>query len=312
MEKFSDRWKSMKFLKERNDQDTSGDAALARQLVDQESKHLSEERQRQEKLDVAYARKLSSHDSEPRSLMASMVIPPGLRRKQQQNHHIRDCPGNHGLKVSEIIGTQRALCNNCQKVISNCHVYSCSICDFDVCSSCVSPEVAVTSALGDEAPLKAKQKAFNREPAHMCHIPCVIGDNGVCVEMMIDTGAQSSVMSSSLAQELNLSIDHRHRGVASGVGQAQIIGISRDVPCIFNGDMMEFSMDFLILEMKPPQRLLIMGLDQLRKYKCLVDLERSILIFGGTGGLEVPMLPPDKIPLGSRYDFRDLESCNVS
>lgn len=310
MEKFSSRFKNMSFVRERNDQDTSGDASLARQVEDQEAKLLSNQRQRQEKSDVAYARKISGQDSAPRSLMGLMTTPPGLRRKKPD--HVDNCPGNHGLKVSEITGTQRALCNKCQTVISDCHVYSCSICDFDVCSACVSPEVAVTSALGDDTPNMTQKSAFQRQLAHMCHIACVISNNSVCVEMMVDTGAQSSVMSSSLAQELNVSIDTRHKGIASGVGQAQIIGIARDIPCTFNGDMMEFSMDFLILEMKPAQQLLIMGLDQLRKYKCLVDLERSILIFGGTGGLEVPMMPPDSSAIRNPYEFRDFEACNLS
>merc|ERR1712226_30957 len=58
-------------------------------------------------------------------------------------------------------------------------------------------------------------------PPSLCHVPCVIGKD-VCVEMMVDTGAQTSVMSLSLAKQLNLDsrIDRRHQGVAAGVGRA--------------------------------------------------------------------------------------------
>ena len=38
--------------------------------------------------------------------------------------------------------------------------------------------------------------------------------------------------------------------------------------------------------------LIILGLDQLRKFKCIVDLERSVLIFGGAGGVEVSFVTP--------------------
>merc|ERR1712007_36690 len=38
------------------------------------------------------------------------------------------------------------------------------------------------------------------------------------------------------------------------------------------------------------QPLLLLGLDQLRIYRCLVDLERNSLVFGGHGGVEVPFV----------------------
>jgi len=50
----------------------------------------------------------------------------------------------------------------------------------------------------------------------------------------------------------------------------------------------EFSLNFAVLQMQ--EHLLLLGLDQMRYYKCLVDLERSCLVFGGHGGVEVPFL----------------------
>eukprot|EP00567_Pseudictyota_dubia_P007790 CAMPEP_0197450298 /NCGR_PEP_ID=MMETSP1175-20131217/24759_1 /TAXON_ID=1003142 /ORGANISM="Triceratium dubium, Strain CCMP147" /LENGTH=233 /DNA_ID=CAMNT_0042982679 /DNA_START=152 /DNA_END=853 /DNA_ORIENTATION=- len=126
---------------------------------------------------------------------------------------------------------------------------------------------------------------------HMCEVACVVG-NGICVEMMVDSGAQTSVMSSSLARELGLEgqIDRREMGVASGVGKARIVGRIRNVVCALA--MVEFNMDFVVLDV--PDKLMLLGLDQLRRFKCIIDLEREVLVFGGQGGVDVPMLPPNE------------------
>jgi len=128
-----------------------------------------------------------------------------------------------------------------------------------------------------------------RLPAHMCVVPCVIGDN-VCVEMMVDTGAQSSVISAPLVQKLGIEsskLDRSECGIAAGVGRANIVGKLRNVLCEFGH--VEFAIDFIVLDISDP--ILLLGLDQMRKYKCIVDLEREKLIFGGAGGVEVPFLP---------------------
>jgi len=141
------------------------------------------------------------------------------------------------------------------------------------------------------------QQVVVQRPPHMCVVPAVMGPNSICVEMMVDTGAQHSVVSYSLAQELGLSdsIDRRYQGVASGVGRAKILGLIRNVVCELGH--VEFLMDFSVLETTAGQggdKLLLLGLDLMRKYKCIVDLERQTLIFGGKDGVEVSMLPPDE------------------
>lgn len=37
----------------------------------------------------------------------------------------------------------------------------------------------------------------------------------------------------------------------------------------------------------------ILGLDQMRRFKCLVDLDRNVLIFGGRDGVSVEFLPKE-------------------
>merc|ERR1711982_288262 len=117
-----------------------------------------------------------------------------------------------------------------------------------------------------------------QQQTHMCLVPCELG-NGVCMEMLVDTGAQSSVISYSLAQRLNITnnLDTSHQGVAAGVGRARIMGKLRDIACTIGH--VEFAMDFMVLDVQ--DQLLLLGLDQMRKYKCIVDLERELLIFGG-------------------------------
>jgi hypothetical protein len=133
-----------------------------------------------------------------------------------------------------------------------------------------------------------------RRRTHMCHVPCIIGYHQTCVEMMVDTGAESSVISLELARDLGLdtTMDRRTQGVASGVGTARILGTIRDVVVTFGH--VEFLMQFIVLEI--PGKMLLLGMDQMRKYNCIINLQRDVLIFGGTGGVEVPMLPPDRQP----------------
>jgi hypothetical protein len=134
--------------------------------------------------------------------------------------------------------------------------------------------------------------------AHMCLVPCTICD--ITVEMLVDTGAQMSIMSMPLVRRLGVcdAIDARYRGIAAGVGRANISGRLYGVPCRFGNGHVEFAMEFMVLDVM--DEIAILGLDQLRKYNCLIDVggENGRLIFGGIGGVEVDMLPPNE----SRFD----------
>ncbi|CAB9524952.1 DDI1 homolog 2 [Seminavis robusta] len=118
---------------------------------------------------------------------------------------------------------------------------------------------------------------------HLLHVPCEI--NHRLVEMMVDTGAQTSVLSSGLMHKLGLArfLNTRHQGVATGVGSAQILG--RIERCPVQIGHAEFLLYFSVLE--TPDDLMILGIDQLRRFNCLVDLGSNKLIFGGRGGVEV-------------------------
>jgi DNA damage-inducible protein 1 len=104
-----------------------------------------------------------------------------------------------------------------------------------------------------------------------------------------------------LARELGLEsqIDKSHQGIAAGVGRARIVGKIRNVGCELGH--VEFPMDFMVLDVK--DKLLLLGLDLMRRYNCIVDMEKDVLIFGGRGGVEVAMLPADEQQIALRNQF---------
>lgn len=123
----------------------------------------------------------------------------------------------------------------------------------------------------------------------LLYVACEMGNRAV--EMMVDTGAQSSVISMPLVRTLGLEsrLDSRYQGMAAGVGTARILGKLRGVPVKIGH--VEFALDFSVLGVDQP--LLMLGIDQMRRFRCVVNLERDCLIFGGTDGVEVPFLPSD-------------------
>mmetsp|Transcript_7052 Transcript_7052/g.16323 ORF Transcript_7052/g.16323 Transcript_7052/m.16323 type:complete len:248 (-) Transcript_7052:1205-1948(-) len=209
-----------------------------------------------------------------------------------------NCPGRHGLEPFQASNMQRVSCNGCSNTIANGRkVWSCVQCNFDLCEACHRRGV-LSSSVPDHSSHSSPSSSPQIPSSHMCLVPCQIGS--MTVEMLVDTGAQSSVLSSAVVRQLGLTgrVDRRYQGVAAGVGRARISGKLRDVVCAF-GQHVEFPMDFIILSVDDP--LCIMGLDQMRKYKCLVDLQREKLVFGGTGGVEVDFLPPERAHFDAQY-----------
>lgn len=129
----------------------------------------------------------------------------------------------------------------------------------------------------------------------MIYVECEVGNSGTSVEMLVDTGAQMSVISSPLVQQLRLEdqVDFSRGGVASGVGHARIVGCLQGVPVRLGSESgVEFALDFSVLDVH--QDLLMLGIDQLRRFECIIDLQRQCLVFGGQGGTQVNFLPPDE------------------
>mmetsp|Transcript_62729 Transcript_62729/g.149658 ORF Transcript_62729/g.149658 Transcript_62729/m.149658 type:complete len:281 (-) Transcript_62729:113-955(-) len=126
-----------------------------------------------------------------------------------------------------------------------------------------------------------------REEKESPYVACEIADRAV--EMLVDTGASTSVISKSLVDTLGLQskLDARYQGMAAGIGTARIVGSLRDVQVKLGH--VEFFLDFTVLGTSEP--LLILGIDQMRRFRCIVDMERGVLVFGGRDGVEVSFLP---------------------
>ncbi|KAB0798649.1 hypothetical protein PPYR_09645 [Photinus pyralis] len=125
----------------------------------------------------------------------------------------------------------------------------------------------------------------------MLYINCRV--NGVHVKAFIDSGAQTTIMSSSCAERCNIMrlVDTRWAGIAKGVGVQRIIGRIHMVQIQIAGDYLTTS--FSVLEEQPMDMLL--GLDMLKRHQCCIDLKQNVLRIGTTG-TETPFLSERELP----------------
>mmetsp|Transcript_57640 Transcript_57640/g.168809 ORF Transcript_57640/g.168809 Transcript_57640/m.168809 type:complete len:183 (+) Transcript_57640:12-560(+) len=146
-----------------------------------------------------------------------------------------------------------------------------------------APRVILNDA-GQPAPCFAGDPGRDRS---MLLIACELADFDL--EMLVDTGAQMSVISAPLMHQLNLSgrLDQTQQGMASGVGHAMVVGWLRNIPVRLGH--LQLGLDFSVLGGE--EALLLLGIDQMRKLECVVDLDQQCLTFGGEfHGANVPFL----------------------
>jgi hypothetical protein len=162
---------------------------------------------------------------------------------------------------------------------------------------------ATASSRSRNHPLLDDGSSAMESNGSLLYVPTEI--NGLMVEMMVDSGSQTSVVSSSMMVKLKLQkrLNTRYQGVAAGVGSARILGRIENCPVVI-GDGVEFNLFFLVIDV--PHDMMILGIDQMRRFKCVIDLENNVLIFGGHRGIEVPFLPPDQNHVNAR------EQCAIS
>lgn len=109
----------------------------------------------------------------------------------------------------------------------------------------------------------------------MLYIDIVL--NNTPVQAFVDTGAQQTIISKACAERCGLTnkIDKRFSGIAFGVGTSKIIGkihmfpiqvLDKKIPCqltVLDDDKCDF----------------LLGLDTLRRYQCLINLQDNTLSF---------------------------------
>ncbi|SCU92403.1 LAFA_0F10198g1_1 [Lachancea sp. 'fantastica'] len=127
-------------------------------------------------------------------------------------------------------------------------------------------------------------------PVHMLYINLEI--NGTPVKAFVDSGAQTTIISTKLAQKTGLHrlIDKRFQGEAHGVGVQKILGKihvaqvkieTQYIPCSFT--VIDTHVDMLL------------GLDMLKRHQSCIDLQNDVLKIAGveTKFLSEAELPKD-------------------
>ena len=116
-------------------------------------------------------------------------------------------------------------------------------------------------------------------PVHMLFINLEINKKKVVA--LVDTGAQSTVMSQDLCQKCDLFnlCDTRYSGIAKGVGTSKIVGV-------VHAAQMKIQNKVLMAKITVIENSsigFIFGLDNMRAHRCTIDLKQNGLVFPDIG-----------------------------
>ena len=116
-------------------------------------------------------------------------------------------------------------------------------------------------------------------PVPMLYINAEINKHKI--QALIDTGAQSSFISADLCQKCGLYnlMDRRFQGIAKGVGASAILGVIHAVEIKIEGKIILARVNVI----ENNEVGFVLGLDNLRKYNCNVDLKKNGLVFPDIG-----------------------------
>ena len=116
-------------------------------------------------------------------------------------------------------------------------------------------------------------------PVHMLFINLEINKKKVVA--LVDTGAQSTIMSQDLCQKCDLFnlCDTRYSGIAKGVGTSKIIGVVHAAQMKIDNKVLMAK----ITVIENSSIGFIFGLDNMRAHRCTIDLNKAGLIFPDIG-----------------------------
>ena len=135
--------------------------------------------------------------------------------------------------------------------------------------------------------------------------------NGQPVKALVDSGAQSTIMSEECAARCGLLrlLDRRAAGQAQGIGTANILGRVYLTQMKFGRSY--FPVSVTVLEQRRVEFLL--GLDMLRSYRASIDLQANKLRFQLDSGFEeVPFLGESESPSFEIFKTSSVDSSVTS
>jgi len=120
--------------------------------------------------------------------------------------------------------------------------------------------------------------------------------NGHALQAFVDSGAQSTIMSSECADRCGLLhlLDDRFAGVAVGVGTGKILGRVHMAPIKVGGQFFPCSVTVMDSEkgLGDKNMEFLFGLDMLKRHRCSIDLRKNSLVFSGDDGVSDRMEAP--------------------
>jgi predicted aspartyl protease len=151
-------------------------------------------------------------------------------------------------------------------------------------------EQSATPITQDQSSFEVEHGFFNVQAQklqdHMLFVSCTI--DGRHVDLMIDSGASVSAMSLNMVRKLGLTnkLNSAISGACGGVGSANIVGVVENLLCLIGH--VEFRLYFMVLDSNLPT--VVLGLDQMKRFQCVIDLESDCVCFGGKDGVKVQFL----------------------